>query len=170
MAESPAPDEAQDDGPPSLRRVIIESIVLLVFAGACFVGVLGFGHAAIEGWHLEHTAIRGQVTHLGSCERNEDDVECPGRFTSSDGRIVDRPVTLNTWRPDPKDPVPARLADPGYTHVWADDATQHPSTRGGAIGVVIFSAMTAIWVAPVVLASRTYRRRGEGQIPRVRRS
>jgi hypothetical protein len=143
--------------------MIIETIVLLAFAGACFVGVPLSGQAAIEGWHLEHTAIRGVVTHLGPCERNEDDVECPGRFTSSDGRLVDRAVTLNTWRPDPAEPVHARLAGLGYSHVWADDATQQPSTRGGLIGVVVFSALTALCAAPVVLAWRTYRRRGGGQ-------
>jgi len=77
-----------------------------------------FGHATIEGWHLEHTALHehtplhGLVTRVGQCERTDDDVECPGRFTSSDGRVADRPVTLNRWRSDPPEPVPAKLAGP----------------------------------------------------------
>jgi hypothetical protein len=152
------PDEAQNDGPPSLRGTIIGATVCLFFAALCFVGVLGFGHTAIEGWHLEHTAIRGLVTHVGACEDNGDlDIECPARFTSLDGRMVDRPITLNTWRSDPAEPVPARLAGPGYTHVWADDATQQPSTRGGLIGLVGFSAFTAFWLAPAVWLINTYR-------------
>jgi len=153
------PDRAQDDRPPSLRRTIIESTACLVLAALCFVGVPAFGLTTIEGWHLEHPAIRGLVTQIGPCEDNGDlDIECPARFTSLDGHVVDRLVTLNTWRSDPPEPIPARLAAAGYTHTWVDDATQHPSTRGGLIGLVIFSAMTALFAAPAVLAINTYRR------------
>jgi len=121
------PDRAQDDRPPSLRRTVIESTACLVLAALCFVGVPAFGLTTIEGWHLEHTAFRGLVTQVGPCEDNGDlDIECPARFTSLDGHVVDRPVTLNTWHSHPPEPIPARLAAPGYTHVWADDATPAP--------------------------------------------
>lgn len=153
------PDESHDDGLPSLRGTIITATVCLFFAALSAVGVLGFARIAVEGWHLEHTAIRGLATHVGACEDDGDlDVECPARFTSVDGRIVDRPVTLDTWRSDPAEPVPARLAGPRYDHVWADDAAQHPSTRGGLIAAGIFSGLTAVCAVPAVMVINAYRR------------
>ena len=150
----------EEDKPPTIRSVIIWSLVGLVFAFFTTWAAIARSVDLVEVWRIHHPGVHGAVDEITDCDYDDNYyVVCRGRFTADDRSIADRPVWVMADFIHPKAPLPARVADASDDIAWADD--YHPEWGGWIFLVLLTTAFTIGTLTGIGAGIRSLRRRDD---------